>query len=288
MTTETPAGTTPATAAPAAPAAAAPGAPAAPAAAAAPASPATAPAPDGATPGAAAAPATGPDGNIIADAKGAAGAPAVPTKDELTKYLTDKGVKPEDLAKLNDAGLKAKHDELKAADAKTAALAAIEIKVPEGMEIEETKLAQVKEILADEALSRAELGQKLFDLHASELKAAFEEPVQLWMKTQNEWQATIKADAEIGGASLTANLAAVAKAIDSIGGKEAAAIREAFIFTGAGNNPEIVRFMVRASKALTEGGVVQGTAPGAAAGDAAAALARMYPSASDSKAAASP
>lgn len=263
----------------AAPPAAAPGA-AASASAAPPGSPATPAAADGVTPGGAAAPAP----NVIADAKPAAAeAPKEPTAQERDAYLTEKGVKAEELAKLDDAARKAKFEELKAADTRTAAAAKIEINVPEGIEIDEKTLTSFKEIIADAKLSPSERGQKLADMHASALKAAVEGPVKEWMDTQAKWTAEVKADPEMGGQNFNDMTATIAKAIDAIGGDKAKAMREAFIFTGAGNHPEIVRLMYRMGKALTEGGHVAGAAPGAAGKDVAQALATMYPSSAEGK-----
>lgn len=256
--------------------AAAPAAPAAPVV-----PPAAAPAAPAAAPGAA--PAS--PGNLIGEAKlgepGAPAAPAAPTKDEQLAYLTTKGLKPEDLGKLDDAGLKAKHDELKAADGKAEAIAKVEIKVPEGAVIDEKSMGALKEILAEAKIPN-DVGQKLFDMHAAAVKDLVEGPVKLWMDTQAKWQATVKADPEMGGTNFSNVTETIAKAIDSIGGKEAAAMREAFVFTGAGNHPEIVRLMYRMSKAFVEGKHVSGAAPGTAkTSDFASAAQALYPSAAD-------
>src|SRR5947209_4167422 len=89
-----------------------------------------------AVPAAGAAPAAGADpGSIIAESKPVEAAkpgeapgakPAEPTAAERSAYLTGKGLKADELAKLDEAGLKAKHDELKAADAKAEAISKIE------------------------------------------------------------------------------------------------------------------------------------------------------------------
>lgn len=275
-----------------------PGAPAAsnpdPASAAAPGTAGKPPAAGG-EPGAGAAPTS-----LVGDAKPAAGAAAPapgegkpgdapaakePTKEERSAFLAAKGLKPDEIAKLDDAGLKAKHDEFLAADAKAAAIAAIDIKVPDGSAVDDKSLATLKETLADANLSPSERGQKLFDLHNSIVKEAVEGPVNLWMKTQGEWQAAVKADAELGGANHPAVLETIAKGLEAIGGAEAAKMREAFILTGAGNHPEIVRLMYRVGKMVTEGKHVAGSP--VAGEQHRNTLASMYPSAADVKAAAS-
>lgn len=261
-----------------APAAAAP-----PAAAAAP--PATSTPAESAPPAAAAVPPTSIVGDapaaaapaLGADGKPVAAAVAEPTADEQKAFLTAKGVKPEDLAKLDPAGVKTKFDELKAADSKAAALAKVEIKVPEGAVVDEKQMTAFKEILTDEKLSPQDRGNKLIEIHANALKAAVEGPVTTWMNLQTEWQAKVKADPETGGPNFAANEVTIGKFIDEIGGKEAKAMREAFVFTGAGNHPELVRLMLRAGKALTEGSMVSGAALGAKTQTLEQAAAAMYP-----------
>lgn len=269
----------------AAPAAGAPPA----AAAAASATPATA---GGTTEGAAAAPS-----NVVAGAGEAAkpgdGAtppttPVEPTKEERAAYLTGKGLKAEELAKLDEAGIKAKFDELKAADVKAADIAKIEIKVPEGAVIDEQQMGAFKEIIADAKLSPTERAQKLIDMHSAALTRAIEEPVKVWMDMQKTWQDAVKADPELGGAKFAETEKALSTALDQLAGakgsKERLAVENAFILTGAGNNPEIVRLLTRAGKALGEGKIVSGAPPGSGTRDD---LVRaMYPSASDSQAAA--
>lgn len=197
-----------------------------------------------------------PDGSIVAPVDGK---PAAPALDDVRKFLTEKGAKPEDLDKLDEAALRAKYDEAKAEP--TGEPEAIEIKVPEGIEIDEKTLGDFKGILADAKLSPSERAQKLVDMHASALKAAQEAPYNLWRQTQAEWQTKVKSDPEMGGQNFDVMRSTIAKAISDVGGTEAAKMFEAFAFTGAGNHPEIVRLVYRMSKALTEGGPVDGDKP---------------------------
>jgi hypothetical protein len=161
--------------------------------AAAPAAPAAAPA--GAT---GAAPPADP-GNLVAGAKAPEATP--PTLDAVKAFLTEKGAKPEELAALDEAGLRAKYAEAqKPAGEKTTAPKAEDfaVKAPEGTTVDEVAVKAFQETLADANLSPAERAQRLFDQHQAALKAATEAPVQLWLKTQTEWVAAVKADAELG------------------------------------------------------------------------------------------
>lgn len=262
----------PETAQPAAPAAATPTATSAPAAATPPAA--------SATPAQPSAPAGGGDGakppaSIASEPPKTEAAPAV-SLDDAKKYLAEKGAKAEDLAKLDEAAIRAKYDEAKAIEAKPGE---IQIKLPEGFTLDEKVAGEFKAVLADEKLSAQDRADKLIEMHAAALKQATEASHELWRKTQETWQGEVKADPEIGGPNFDPMRARVAKAIDEIGGEQAAKIREAFDFTGAGNNPEIIRFVDRLAKAVVESGPVHGSpAAGAAAKDKNAA-AILYPTA---------
>lgn len=243
---------------PAAPAAA-PAAPAVAAADPAPAAPAAAPKPEG---------------SIVAPV-----AEAAPSLDNVKAFLTEKGAKAEELAALDEAGLRKKYDEAKAAPAKTEAKD-IEVKLPEGITVDEKAMGEFKEIMADDKLSPTERAQKLVDMHANALKQAAQSPYDLWNRTQAEWQATVKADPEIGGDKFDAMRATISKGITEIAGSAEAAqkIFDAFAYTGAGNQPEIIRAVFRLCKPFTEGGPIDGGKP-AAVDKAGKVLAALYPSA---------
>lgn len=62
------------------------------------------------------------------------------------------------------------------------------------------------------------------------------------------WEATVKADKEIGGAKLAENLALATKARD-LGGPEFVKVLDK---TGLGNHPAVIRTFMRLGKALSE------------------------------------
>lgn len=228
----------------------------------------------------AAAPAVGekPEGNIVSDAAKPE-VPAAPTADEQKAYLVEKGAKAEDLAKLSEADLKKQFDAKKAAEAKPADQKVkaedIKITVPEGIKIDEAQLTAMKGILADATLTPEQRGQKLVDMHAAAIKAAATEPYAEWDRTQAQWQKDVKADKELGGQNFEPMQAAIKKFITAVGGKDTDKIREAFVFTGAGNNPEIIRLLYRAAQAVNEPGHVSAGKPAPDGGTNPAAV--LYP-----------
>lgn len=141
------------------------------------------------------------------------------------------------------------------------------LKLPEGVKADDPALAQFTKDFSEAGLSETQV-QSLVDKYAGKLvpvedmQKAIDGPNQLWKDTQQQWVKEVKSDPEVGGANFQANLAGIAKVIDQFGGKESASIRKAFNFTGAGNNPEIVRFLHRVSKALNvEGSTIPAGKP---------------------------
>lgn len=76
-----------------------------------------------------------------------------------------------------------------------------------------------------------------------------------------DWAAASTADKEFGGEKLAENLGFARKAIDTFGSPE---LRTMLNETGLGNHPDVVRFMVRAGKALGEDKILTGGAPASA------------------------
>jgi hypothetical protein len=210
--------------------------------------------------------------------------PAVTIEDQR-KYLAEKvGGKPEELAKLSEADLRKQYDEAKSKEGQPPALKAEDIKitVPQGIEIDEPQMNAFKALIADAKLTPIERAQKLIDMHVAALKSTAEAPLNLWNETQAKWQGEVKADPEIGGQNFDRMRSTIAKAITEVGGKEAEAIFEALRYTGAANNPAIVRAFFRMSARLVEGGPVVGGALASGKGRTfAERIQGMYPSASD-------
>lgn len=151
--------------------------------------------------------------------------------------------------------------------------------LPEGVEVNAEVMSAFKEAAAGAKLSQ-EQAQGFVDMYQKALNEASTKPYEAWRDTQKQWQDTIKADPEFGGAKLEAEtLPAIARAIQQFTPNADAqkALRQAFSFTGAGNNPEVIRFIARIGKTLAEGTHVGGSPAGGDGGKSAAA--KLYPSA---------
>lgn len=85
-----------------------------------------------------------------------------------------------------------------------------------------------------------------------------------------EWVDAVKADKEIGGDKLGANLSIARKARDAFGSD---GLRRLLNESRLGDHPEVIRFFVRAGKAISEDTFVAGgTRPSAGGKDAASVL----------------
>lgn len=132
--------------------------------------------------------------------------------------------------------------------------------MPEGMEVDETSQTQFLSILSDDKMSPKDRAQALVDLQGGLMTKAAESVAKAYSDLQEKWQNEVKADPELGGQAMQANLAQVSKMIDAYAGSDAekAKVRAALDATGAGNHPDVIRFMFRLAKVVNEPGAVHG------------------------------
>lgn len=150
------------------------------------------------------------------------------------------------------------------------------LKLPEGVEKNEEVWKEFGEVAAKHGLSQ-EAAQAVIDLHGKTLQKVADQPYQKWRDTQDNWQAEVRKDGELGGKNFDVMRRTISKAFDEYGDPK---VREALDFTGAGNNPAVIRTFYRMAKALTEGGPVPAPAPGKPMPTAAEA---MYPHLAEKK-----
>lgn len=102
--------------------------------------------------------------------------------------------------------------------------------------------------------------QKLIELAEKSVNAQTQRLYQQWHEQQVNWQKEIKADPELGGANLEGMKQSIGKLLDNPELSDPK-LREALLFTGAGNHPAIVRSLFRYARVLTEGGSLPGGPP---------------------------
>lgn len=128
---------------------------------------------------------------------------------------------------------------------------------PEGTALDATVMTEF-ETAARELNLPQDAAQKLIDKMAPVM--AKQQTAQL-EQLRTDWAAASTSDKEFGGEKLTENLGFARKAMDTFGTPE---LKTMLNETGLGNHPDVVRFMVRAGKAISEDKIVTGGAPATA------------------------
>lgn len=149
-----------------------------------------------------------------------------------------------------------------------------DLKLPDGLKAPEG--VDVNAYLERTAATARELGlsnEKANALlkHDIETTSKYAEGVQAQhVQNVNAWMGQVKADKEVGGDAFDANAELAKRVIGRFGTD---AFKEALNKTGLGNHPELVRFVVRIGKTMSEDQlVVPGSTGGAASKDAATML----------------
>ena len=125
----------------------------------------------------------------------------------------------------------------------------LKLKAPRGVELDE-KVLDAYTKAAEAAKLDPKVAQELVDVVVPALAARQLEQMQA---VQDAWTEESKADKEFGGDKLNENLAIANKAITDLGTPE---LRTLLDETGIGNHPEVIRFVFRAGKAISEDNAV--------------------------------
>lgn len=133
-----------------------------------------------------------------------------------------------------------------------------EFKAGEGVELDTEALKDFEPVARELNLTN-EQAQKLVDAYPKILAGVHQRQAEAWQKQTEGWAETVKADKEIGGDKLTANLSAAQRALDQFGTPE---LKEYLNATGLGNHPDLVKTFVKIGKAMSEDGMVDGSNQG--------------------------
>lgn len=123
---------------------------------------------------------------------------------------------------------------------------------PEGTEYDPEVLESFSGAAKEAGLTQ-DAAQKLIGKMAPALAARQADQVQAIHK---EWLDSSTADKEFGGEKLAENLGVARKALENFGSPD---LRKLLDETGLGNHPEVIRFMYRAGKAISEDTFVGGS-----------------------------
>jgi len=131
-------------------------------------------------------------------------------------------------------------------------------------------MTQAKTVFKELNLTQ-EQAQQLVDFE-SNVKAEENQRQQgAWDELQDTWKKASENDKEFGGDGLDANLVVAKQGRDAFGDKE---FNEMLEVTGVGNHPEMIRFLFKIGKLVSEDKILQGS--GSASGSATQAE-RLFP-----------
>ena len=131
-----------------------------------------------------------------------------------------------------------------------------EFTMPEGVALDETAAAELDAIAREFKLDQVG-AQKLADLGAKQAQKFAAAQADAIEQAAATWITEAQADKEFGGDKLDESLATARKALDAFGTPE---LRELLNGSKLGNHPEVIRFMVRAGRAISEDRMVTGGA----------------------------
>ncbi len=141
------------------------------------------------------------------------------------------------------------------------ALAWADLGLSEDITVPEDQQAEFLALLNDPLTDKKAWAGKALAVHQKLLEGSAKQLEDHWNQTQATWRDEVSAMPEFAGAKMQPALAEIAKLVDRYGGKE---LRQAMNLTGAGNHPQVVRFLHRIAKDINERAPVSGAAPGEA------------------------
>lgn len=120
--------------------------------------------------------------------------------------------------------------------------------MPEGMEVDATLLDALAPKFKELNLTTKQANE-LAGVYAEKVKAEAEARQTAWNNTVNGWLEESKKDAEIGGDKWDATVTSATSVVRRFGND---AFREYLDMTGAGNHPEVIRFMAKVGAMIGE------------------------------------
>ncbi|GEM_PF-1251416 len=153
-----------------------------------------------------------------------------------------------------------------------AATPALELNVPEGVEVDQATLDSVLEFAKSSGLD-SEKAQWILDRQIEALKAGAEQVEKSLLERSQKWRAVAEADPEISG-QMQKVKDRIGRAVKQFGSKELLEVLNDPAL-GVGNHPAVVKFLAAVGASLEEDSVGGSLGGGASVGDP---LARLYPS----------
>lgn len=140
-------------------------------------------------------------------------------------------------------------------------------KVPEGAKLDDARTKEFTTILDDGELSHQDRAQKLLDMHVAEMERVSKDIAQkqrdAWKEYQDRQKDSFRTDPELGGNRAETTLGLAKSVIEQYGGtpEQVAETLQMLSYTGAGNNPGLIRVLNNVALLLSEGEPVTGNPP---------------------------
>jgi hypothetical protein len=210
----------------------------------------------------AAAAATPPAGTVLfpADTPPADGQAPAPAAGDWKEYVPDPAKSDAD-----NAAAKAEHDKSKPAAPADDQMAKVpedgkyDLKMPDGVDQDDEMVAALSPEFKEMGLTHAQ-AQKLVDKYTSIMQARAAAQSETFGKTVAGWADEAKADKEIGGDKWDGTVLVAQRAVNKLG---TPALKDFLNASGAGNHPEVIRFMAKAGALIAEDQPATGGAGGA-------------------------
>ncbi len=129
-----------------------------------------------------------------------------------------------------------------------------DFKAPEGVTFDADVLGEFSGVAKELKLSQAD-AQRVVDVGAKLSQKWQAQQTSAIEKVTAEWVSAATADKEYGGDKLAESLSVAKKAVQAFGTPELSKLLEE---SRLGNHPEVIRFMVRAGKAISNDSIVVG------------------------------
>jgi hypothetical protein len=132
-----------------------------------------------------------------------------------------------------------------------------DLKLPDGSPLDAKALDEVSSFAKEKKLTQDE-AQAVLERESKRIASYVDAQKEQLAQKQKEWIETIKTDKELGGEGMNKTIEMAKRVVDRYGSDS---LKKALNDSGLGNHPELVRFVSRIGKAMSEDQLVL---PGAA------------------------
>lgn len=123
-----------------------------------------------------------------------------------------------------------------------------DFEMPEGVEVDETQLAEAAPLFKELGLTQAQ-AQKLVDFQATQVQAGRESQIDAFNQMVGDWREQSVNDKEFGGDKFEESINIAQTTIDKLGTPELGKLLKDH---GVGNHPEVIRILVKMGGHLQE------------------------------------